>query len=148
MANISILDAINKLVNLKKNIGRATEAAEASMIGYIEGEVKARIHQRGEAHSGQIGDYRSPSHRRKRTAAGRQIGKKDLVFKGNLIRQYGKGTFKGKRVLGFFQNRYRLIAEGQQAQTKKTIFKVRQSEIDEGKKQYLRTYNRILKRSI
>lgn len=149
MAFTSIQNYIRKLRGFKNSIEQAQEAGLKSMQGYIEGEMKDRIHARGEAtEGGAIGDYRSRQYKAKRIEAGRQVRKKDLVFKGNLIRNYGTGTFQGKQVIGFFQDRYRLIATGQEQQTGKTIFTIRQETIEEGKRQYLRAYNRVLSRKL
>jgi hypothetical protein len=105
----------------------------------LEGEHKRRIHQRGRASDGtqmktfaakkdKAGFY-SRDYARIRDRFGRGTSKKDLQFLGNLIRSYTVGQYKNRYVYGFLNDRSRLIAEGQQSQTRKDIFGASPSEI-------------------
>lgn len=113
-------DFIQQLI---ERLERSDDRAEVAALKRLEGEMKVRIHSQGAAADGsRIGPYRDPYYRAKRAEAGRQVAFKDLEFFGDLRRGYGTGQTTNGNALGFFQDRTRLIAEGQQRQTGKVIF--------------------------
>lgn len=96
----------------------------------LEGEMKRRVHQNGQDVNGQqlktfskkkLGSY-SLAYGKKRDKAGRQVSVKDLEFHGNLRRAITVGTYENGYALGFLYDKARLIAEGQEGQTRTTIF--------------------------
>lgn len=85
---------------------------------------KRRIFNEGKATDlTPIGVYRS-NHIRRREKRGRQIGYKDLFFEGDLNRAIQVGESGEEPVLGFATDLARLIMQGQEKQTGKTIGKV------------------------
>lgn len=111
------------------------EASFAAMTR-AEGELKRRIHQRGESANGNKlisrakktrGRY-SFQYAKKRERAGRTINIKNLEFRGDLRRAYGVGTNNNDVVIGFFYRRARLIASGQEQQTGQPIFELSDEE--------------------
>lgn len=104
-----------------------------------EGLMKRRVFNDGKATDGSLvgspavaqaprrGVY-SQSHGRRRRTRGRQIGKKDLFLEGDLSRSLTVGTSRGEPVMGLSNARARLIAEAQQNQTKKDIFRTSKDE--------------------
>jgi len=109
----------------------------------LERDQKKRIHQKGLASDNSplrtfakrrfpAGRY-SLQHGRKRDQKGRRTDIKNLDFTGDLrrnLRGYGVGTFKGKPAYGFFQDKFRIIANGQQAQTRQDIWGMSKQEED------------------
>lgn len=118
----SLYDEINDIC---RDMG---DDVEIPALKTFEGEYKQRIFNDGGATSGSIGRYRSASYRKKRRAAGRQIAYKDLSFYGDLLRNIQVGKHKQKNVVGFVNDKSRLIAGYQEKQTSKLIFEPRDSE--------------------
>lgn len=109
------------------------ERAQISSLSRLEGEIKQRIFNRGEAADGTaIGNYRSRQHIGRRQSTGRQTAYKDLELSGELRRSIQIGKSGGKNSLGFTTDRSRLIAEAQQTplQTGKIIFAASEREIE------------------
>ena len=104
-----------------------------------EGLMKRRVFNDGKATDGSLigsppvaqaprqGVY-SRSHGKRRRSRGRQIGKKDLFLEGDLSRSLTVGTSRGEPVMGLSNARARLIAEAQQDQTNKEIFRTSKDE--------------------
>lgn len=116
----------NLILQIKSTSDRAAFAA----LRRLEGGMKRRIHQRGESTGGpllrtrsprQIGRY-SVGHGRRRLKANRPVNIKDLEFKGDFRKAYGVGTSGPNFAFGFFTDKARLIAQGQQDQTNQEIF--------------------------
>lgn len=112
-------------VDLKKlgeAIVKSRNRAEISALKTVEGLMKVRIHNRGQStEAGLIGRYRS-RWRQVRLNAGLQVAYKDLEFTGDLKRNVTVGVSDGENVLGFRNTKARLIAQGQEQQTKKEIY--------------------------
>lgn len=106
----------------------------------LEGEVKRRVHQQGKgsderplgtfAKSVDDDGFYSKQHGRLRRKRGRRTSPKDLQLTGGLIRSYTVGTNKGRYVFGFLTDKSRLIAVGQEEQTRTRIFGPSSREID------------------
>lgn len=124
-------------INISALPGEVERAIGVALIR-LEGDIKRRIHNDGKASDGSLLD--TPARRRlgryslqygkKRQAAGRQTGRKDLQFFGDFLRSYGAGKSGDVQAIGFFQDKARLIAQGQQEQTGKDIFTPSDEEID------------------
>lgn len=71
---------------------------------------------------------RSQGLKRRNNSKRRQIAKKDLFLEGDLSRSLTVGTSNGEPVMGFSNAKARLIAQAQQDQTNKDIFKTSQDE--------------------
>ena len=122
---------MSKLQTLLENGSKAKAEIQFIAIKRIEADMKRRVFNDGKATDGSsLGKYKSRSHIKKRTERGRQTGYKDLDFEGDLRRSLTTGEQGQKAVLGFTTNRQRLIAEGQEKQTGKSIWEPSKSEID------------------
>jgi hypothetical protein len=98
----------------------------------LEGSMKVRIFTDGKATNGRkIGRYKSKAYAAKRRAANRQTRYKDLEFYGDLNRNITVGKHRRDYVLGFANSKAKLIADGQEGQTRKTIFKPSTAELKE-----------------
>jgi hypothetical protein len=105
---------------------------EIAALSSLQGLYIQRIFNDRKATDGtSLGKYKSISHIIKRKAAGRQTAEKDLEFYGNLRKSIKIGTSGNLNVMGFVTDISRLIAEGQEAQLKKEVFKVSDEEVDE-----------------
>lgn len=94
----------------------------------IEADMKTRIFNLGQDVDGLgLGTY-SPKYAQYRKDNNKQTGYKDLEFDGDLRRSIQVGISGNKRVLGYTRTDSRLIAKGQEKQTKKIIFKVTEDE--------------------
>lgn len=114
------------------------EAAEVAALERINGEMKARIFQNGLASDGTpldtfstpaLGRY-SRGYGLKRQKAGRRTDAKDLEFHGDLRKSIAVGKTGQSNVIGFQYDAARLIAEGQEKQTRKKIWTPSDEEID------------------
>lgn len=94
----------------------------------IEADMKTRIFNEGkDVQDVGLGKY-SPKYAKYRQENSKQIGYKDLEFDGDLRRSIQVGTSGDRTVLGYIRDNSRLIAQGQEKQTKKIIFKPSASE--------------------
>lgn len=129
-----------ELSSIIEELRTGIEDAEIAALQRIEGEIKARIFQNGQAADGsQLDTFSKPSFGRyslqwglKRSAAGRGITVKDLEFKGDLRRAIAVGKSGNSNVIGFTFDLARLIAEGQEGQTRKKIWAPNDEEISIG----------------
>lgn len=129
-------------------IKEARGVAELTGIKTLEGLMKRRIFNQGLASDATpLGNY-SRAYSQKRRLAGRQIGYKDLEFTGALRRSLVTGTSKGAAVLGFINDRGRIIAEGQEQQVGRAIWRPTDAELDAMVKAMLRSVERTIKKAI
>lgn len=92
-------------------IQKAVQGYEILVISDVEGSIKSRIFNKGEAQKGKIGKYKEGKYKKKREAAGRQTDYVDLQFTGELNRSIVKGIKGGKQVIGFNNEDSGKIAE-------------------------------------
>lgn len=99
---------------------------------YIEGAMKYRIFTEGlDSSGGSIGSYKSKSWIKTRSENGRQVGKVDLEFTGDLrnsiqVVQDGKEVF-----IAIINDDKYIIAKGQEERRKKDIFLPTNEEVAE-----------------
>ena len=106
----------------------------------LEGEHKRRIHQQGQGSTytalGTYAEKRDPAGKysfaygAKRRAAGKSVTVKNLYYAGGLSRSYTTGLYQNRYAYGFLTYRSRLIAQGQQGQTRQEIFSLSDKERD------------------
>lgn len=123
------MSAITDLGNLSKCLVNAKGRIIVPALNLTLGDFLFRIFNEGkDANGGQIGTYRS-SWKKVREDNGRQTGYKDLEFSGELRRSIVVGeTSEGDAAIGFRFGKQALIAEGQELQTGKEIFKLSETE--------------------
>lgn len=138
---------------LEQKLDDAIEAAEIGALQRLIGEMKRRIHNEGKGVTGthldtfsrpRLGRY-SLGHGRFRKNRGFGVGTKDLEISGSLRRSYQVGKSGDKNVIGFTFDKSRLIAEGQEQQTRQTIFAASDAEINTAQKAYVATIQRLLR---
>ena len=96
----------------------------------LEGIMKGRIFNDGKATSGSnIGKYKSKQWIRKRQDKGRQTGKVDLQFKGDLIRSFKTVRDGDEVVLAIVNDQDFAKAKGNEDRRKKDIFVPGQEEV-------------------
>ena len=96
----------------------------------LEGLMKRRIFNDGKATSGSnIGRYKSKSWKKKRSESGRQTGKVDLQFKGDLIRSFKTVRDGDEVVLAIVNDKDFAKAKGNEDRRKKDIFVPGQDEV-------------------
>lgn len=126
-------------------LDRALQIATLAAAKTAEGEIKARIFNRGGAVNGSIGKYRSRSYRKVRAKAGRQTGYKDLEFEGDLRRSIQTGKRRDGAVVGFTNAKSAKIAGYQEDQTGKTIFKLSDAGLSKARKAFVSSYRKTLR---
>ena len=131
-------------LDLKVDQALADAALAAAKV--IEAKMKRRIFNEGRAVNGSIGKYRSRSYRAKRRAAGRQIGKKDLEFHGDLRRSIQTGKRSMGAVVGFTNDRSRKIMGYQEDQTGKNISGVTDATLKSARAAFKKIYRAKISR--
>jgi hypothetical protein len=126
--------SLSNILRLTSSIlGEVGERSQIVSLSRLEGEMKYRIFNKGLATDGSaMGAYRSAQYKKERLAKGRQVGYKDLEFYSDLRNSIQQGKSGSSNVLGFTNDRARLIAGYQQEarQTGKIIFEPSQAEIN------------------
>jgi len=119
------------LAEIVRRISANADRIQLSAMKRAEGEFKLRVYTRGEATDGsKLGPYRSEQHKRRRVRRNRQVSNKDLNFEGDLFRGTVTGSQDGKALFSITTNKLRLIAQGQEKQTGKEIFRLSEEETD------------------
>ena len=99
---------------------------------YVEGAMKFRIFNEGRAtDGGAIGAYKSKSWIKKRSETGRQVGKVDLEFTGDLRNSIQVVKDGREVVIAIINDEKFTIAKGQEDRRKKDIFLPTDEEIKE-----------------
>lgn len=134
---------------LEKGIEAVAAAAPQIFISSLEelrGVYLNRIFKRGLASDGRLIErgYRSPGHRKKRRDRGRQVRIKDLNFTSDLLRSVQTGVAGNSYAMGFISNQSRLIASGQEQQTKRNIWEVSETEERIFERSLLKNIDRVL----
>lgn len=110
---------------------------EIAALSSLQGLFLQRIHNDRQTTIGaSLGQYRSAQHKKKRVKAGRQVGEKDLELLGNLRHSVVLGTSGGHNVMGFSNDKYRLIASGQQGQIGEVVHTPSDNELDDSIQRY------------
>lgn len=135
-----VIMAIYDNVIIKLDDPNIDQPAAFAALKRLEGEMKRRIHQQGQSSDGtqlstfaekkDPAGYYSKQWGSKRRRFGRTVSKKDLQFYGDLLRAHTVGTFNDRFVYGFLYDMARIIAEGQEGQTRKPIFSISDRERD------------------
>jgi hypothetical protein len=99
---------------------------------YAEGAMKFRIFNEGRAtDGGAIGAYKSKSWIKKRSETGRQVGKVDLEFTGDLRNSIQVVKDGREVVIAIINDEKFIIAKGQEDRRKKDIFLPTDEEVKE-----------------
>ncbi len=99
---------------------------------YAEGAMKFRIFNEGRAtDGGAIGAYKSKSWIKKRSESGRQVGKVDLEFTGDLRNSIQVVKDGREVVIAIINDEKFIIAKGQEDRRKKDIFLPTDEEVKE-----------------
>lgn len=112
-------------------IEKSVQGYEILVISDIEGAIKSRIFNKGEAQKGKIGKYKEGRYKKKREAAGRQTDYVDLQLTGELNRDIDKGVKGGKQVIGFKTAEKGEIAGHLEEKYSKIIFAPGEEEMKE-----------------
>lgn len=151
-------DSFRRLLKcIREENGRAIKGAKTVALKHFEGIHKQRIFVDGLDESGSlygvppitrgrgVGVY-SVRHGLARIRRGRQVRKKDLVFRGNLIRNIQVGTHQGDIVYGFVQDAQKEIAEKQEGQMNREIFNATNAEAQEVRDRFVAEYAREIRK--
>jgi hypothetical protein len=99
---------------------------------YVEGAMKFRIFNEGRAtDGGAIGGYKSKSWIKKRSETGRQVGKVDLEYTGDLRNSIQVVKDGREVVIAIINDEKYIIAKGQEDRRKKEIFLPTDEEVKE-----------------
>lgn len=110
----------------------------------IHSFMQQRIFQDGsDSNNRPLGKY-SPKYAEYRKDLGRQIDNKDLNLFGNLERSFQVGLLNDESVIGFSNRKAFLIAEGQEGQVSRKIFRPTKEELNEGYKIFQNEIKTIL----
>ena len=121
----------NKIEKSIPNIEKALQGYEILVVSDIEGSIKSRIFNKGDAQKGKIGKYKKGKYKQKREEAGRQTDYVDLQFTGELNRSIQKGIKGGKQVVGFNNDGSAEIAEHLEDKYNKVIFSPNNDELND-----------------
>lgn len=99
---------------------------------YVEGAMKFRIFTEGrDSSGGSIGSYKSKSWIKKRSENGRQVGKVDLEYSGDLRNSIQVVKDGNEVVIAIINDDKFTIAKGQEDRRKKDIFLPTDEEVKE-----------------
>lgn len=125
MANVTIDQFTARLKNLETCIEKEKKKIQFSALNTANGLMHKRIFNQGLSSDGTaLGVYRSKQWKKTRENKPRQTAYKDLFFNGDLSRSLTVGENNGDFVLGLSTDKARLIMEGQESQTRKTISEI------------------------
>jgi hypothetical protein len=137
----------NKVVAIDDCIIKVLDDCEVAGLLYIEGQLKRRIHNKGQGPTGPIGTYTSASYRTKRRNRGKQTSYVDLEFEGDLRKGYTTGKAGGKNVIGFTSDAQALKAS-QQIARYGNMFEVEKKIIDEAFESYMAVFVQKIKQCL
>jgi hypothetical protein len=110
----------------------------------IHSFMQQRIFQDGnDSQNRPLGKY-SLKYARYREGLGRQTDNKDLNLFGDLERSFAVGQLNEEPVIGFTKRKSFLIADGQEGQVNRKIFRPTKEELNEGYKIYANEIQKIL----
>lgn len=121
-------EAKNELNNLKTALKDISLRLQLVGLTEMKARLKMRVFQLGQDVKGSLLSGYNVTYAKKRTKAGRQTGKKDLYFTGNLFQSIETGESGGNVVLGFTNEREAQIAKYQEEREGTIIFSPSEEE--------------------